>query len=100
MSLADEQNREAGMKNHVTPAVQTVFGQLLRSEKVQKALAFLERDQDAKIAEIKEMVLLHGAPFKEGELRTPENPRTTYTVGAVSGGGSVNTIANEGRCEQ
>jgi len=59
------------MESTVTPAVQAVLDQLLRNEKIQHALAFLERDQDAKIAELKEMVLLHGAYRREGEVRAP-----------------------------
>ena len=36
---------------------------------------------------------------KMADVVTPENPKTTYSVGIVSGGTSVNAIANEGRCK-
>jgi acetylornithine deacetylase/succinyl-diaminopimelate desuccinylase-like protein len=32
-----------------------------------------------------------------GDVRTPQEPRTTYTVGVVSGGTSVNTIASDAK---
>jgi len=32
-----------------------------------------------------------------GDIRTPANPKTTFTVGTVGGGTSVNTIAPEAR---
>lgn len=34
---------------------------------------------------------------KIGDVRTPSEPKTTFTVGTVSGGTSVNTIAGEAR---
>lgn len=34
---------------------------------------------------------------KIGEVRTPQHPKTTFTVGTVGGGTSVNTIAPEAR---
>jgi acetylornithine deacetylase/succinyl-diaminopimelate desuccinylase-like protein len=43
---------------------------------------------------------IHGmgrAIGKIGEVRTPANPKTTFTVGTVGGGTSVNTIAPEAR---
>jgi tripeptide aminopeptidase len=43
---------------------------------------------------------IHGmgrAIAKIGEVRTPTNPKTTFTVGTVGGGTSVNTIAPEAR---
>jgi acetylornithine deacetylase/succinyl-diaminopimelate desuccinylase-like protein len=43
---------------------------------------------------------IHGmgrAIAKIGEVRTPANPKTTFTVGTVGGGTSVNTIAPEAR---
>jgi len=59
------------MESTVTPAVQALLDQLSRNGKIRQALAFLERDQDAKIAELKEMVLLPGAYRAEGEARAP-----------------------------
>ena len=55
----------------VTPTIQETFSKLMADSGVQKALAFIDADQDNKIAELKEMVLLHGASFKESELRSP-----------------------------
>ena len=37
------------------------------------------------------------AVAKIGDVRTPANPKTTFTVGTVGGGTSVNTIAPEAR---
>lgn len=34
---------------------------------------------------------------KMSDVVTPEDPKTTYTVGVISGGTSINSIANEGR---
>lgn len=34
---------------------------------------------------------------KIGDIRTPQNPKTTFTVGTVGGGTSVNTIAPEAK---
>lgn len=34
---------------------------------------------------------------KISEVVTPDDPKTTYTVGVVSGSTSINSIANEGR---
>jgi acetylornithine deacetylase/succinyl-diaminopimelate desuccinylase-like protein len=36
---------------------------------------------------------------KMAAVGTPENPRTTYTVGVVGGGTSVNSIANRASCK-
>ena len=55
----------------VDAKIQAVFDTLLADPKIQKALAFIDQDLDNTIAEMKEMVLLHGAPFKEKELRSP-----------------------------
>lgn len=54
----------------VTPAVRSCIETLLADPGVQKALAFLEADQANMVAELKEMTVLHGAPFAESELRS------------------------------
>lgn len=55
----------------VEPRIQAVFKKLLADLKIQKAMAFIDADHDNKVAELKEMVLVHGAPFKEREKRSP-----------------------------
>ena len=55
----------------VSPQVRAVMEKLLADARVQKAFAFIDADQHAKIAELKEIALLHGAPFAETELRSP-----------------------------
>ncbi len=59
------------MSYTVEPTIQAAVNALLEDPRMREALAFLDADQDAKIAELKEMVLLHGAPFAERELRAP-----------------------------
>lgn len=44
---------------------------LLADPGIQKALAFVDADHENKLAELKEMTLMHGAPFHERELRSP-----------------------------
>ena len=53
------------------PAVKEVFDTLLADPGIQKALAFIDQDHAKKVTEQKEMVLVHGAPFKESEKRSP-----------------------------
>lgn len=55
----------------VDSAIQAVFDALLADPKIQKALAFIDADQQKKIDEMKAMAVLHGAPFKESKLRSP-----------------------------
>ena len=51
--------------------IQAVFDKLLADPKIQKAMAFIDADHENKVTELKEMVLVHGAPFKEREKRSP-----------------------------
>lgn len=67
----------------VDPKFQAVIEKLLADSRIQKALAFLDADQENKIVELKEMVLLHGAPFKERELRSPMFKEKLAKYGAV-----------------
>ncbi len=59
------------MSYQITSEIRAVFDALLADAGVQKALAFIDADHENKVAELKEMVLLHGAPFAEKELRSP-----------------------------
>jgi len=63
--------------------MQAVFDKLLADAKIQKALAFIDADQDNKNRELKEMVLLHGAPFKEREARSPMFMKKLEQYGAT-----------------
>lgn len=71
------------MTYSVSPAVQAVFDKLLADAKVRKALEFLDADHQKKIDELKEMVLLHGASFKERELRSPMFRKKLEQYGAT-----------------
>ncbi|MCC8194899.1 MAG: M20/M25/M40 family metallo-hydrolase [Deltaproteobacteria bacterium] len=71
------------MSYTVDPAIQAVFDKLLADPKIRKALAFIDRDQADKVAEQKEMVLVHGAPFKEREKRSPMYKEKLEKYGAV-----------------
>ena len=51
--------------------VEEVMSALLADERVRKALAFLKDDQERKIQELKEMVVVSGAPHTESEIRSP-----------------------------
>lgn len=42
---------------------------------------------------------LAGIVSEIASLRVPDNPRTTYNVGLISGGTSINTIASEASCQ-
>ena len=66
----------------VDSAIQAVFDKLLADPKIQKAMAFIDADQQNKINELKEMVVLHGAPFKERELRSPMFQKKLEQYGA------------------
>ena len=44
---------------------------LLADTRIQAALDYLKDDHDRTIAELKEMVLVHGAPHTEPEVRSP-----------------------------
>ncbi len=55
----------------VTPAMQAVFDALLADPKIQNALAFIDKDHGNTVAELQAMALVHGAPFREGEKRSP-----------------------------
>lgn len=57
--------------NAMNTSVEKTFEALLASEKIQKALAYLEQDQENKLRELKEMTLVSGAPHTETEIRTP-----------------------------
>ena len=59
------------MAVQISPAIKDAVRKLMAHEGIKKALAYLEANQQARIDELKEMTLLHGAPFKEGELRSP-----------------------------
>lgn len=48
---------------------------------MRRALDFLSEDQDRRIEETKELVLLHGAPFCEGELRAPHYRKKLEEIG-------------------
>ena len=51
--------------------MEAVMEALLADERVRKALAFLRDDEDRKRADLKEMVLVSGAPHTEPEIRSP-----------------------------
>lgn len=59
------------MSYNVAPTIRAVFEKLLADPKIRKALAFIDADRDTREKELREMVLLHGAPFKEREVRSP-----------------------------
>ncbi len=59
------------MSYTVDPAIKAVFDKLLAAPQIQKAMAFIDQDHDNKVAEQKAMALVHGAPFKEREKRSP-----------------------------
>ncbi|MDL2209407.1 M20/M25/M40 family metallo-hydrolase, partial [Desulfovibrio sp. OttesenSCG-928-O18] len=67
----------------VDPKIQTVIETLLADPKIQKALAFIDADEGNRISELKEMVLLHGAPFKERDLRSPMFRKKLEQYGAT-----------------
>ncbi len=67
----------------VTPAVRSLIETLLADPGMQKALAFLEADQADMLAELKEMTLLHGAPFAESELRSPMFKKKLEALGVT-----------------
>lgn len=73
------------MSYTVSPEIQAVFDALLADPKVRKALDFIDRDLDNTVAEMKEMVLLHGAPFKEREVRSPMFKAKLEKYGATDG---------------
>ncbi len=52
-------------------SISEALDRLMKDERFVSALRFLEEDQQAKIAELKEMVLVSGAPFTEPEIRSP-----------------------------
>ena len=63
---------EGGFMSYaVDPAISVVFTTLLADSKIREAMAFIDRDHQNKVAELKEMVLFHGAPFREREKRSP-----------------------------
>ncbi len=51
--------------------ITTALDRLMKDARFREALRFLEEDQENKIAELKEMTLVSGAPFSEPELRSP-----------------------------
>lgn len=55
----------------VAPAIQAVFEKLLADPGIRKAMAFIDADRRNTTNELKEMAVLHGAPFKERLLRSP-----------------------------
>lgn len=59
------------MAVNIAPAITQALQTLLADARVQTALAYLEASEQTRIDELKEMTLLHGAPFKEGDLRSP-----------------------------
>ena len=67
----------------VDPAIRNVFKALLADPGIRKALSFIDGDHDNKIAEQKEMVLVHGAPFKEREKRSPMYKEKLEKYGAA-----------------
>lgn len=67
----------------VDSKIQAVFDALLADPKVQSALAFIDQDLDNTIAELKEMVLLYGTPFKERDLRSPMFKKKLEQYGAT-----------------
>lgn len=67
----------------VDPQIKAVFDTLLADPKIQKALAFIDADHDNKVKELKEMVLVHGAPFKEREKRSPMYKEKLEKYGAT-----------------
>lgn len=52
-------------------SIEKTMTALLADEGVRRALAFLRDDEDRKRAELKEMVLVSGAPHTEPEVRSP-----------------------------
>ena len=71
------------MSYSVDPAIKAVFDKLLADPKIRKAMAFIDKDHENKIAEQKEMVLVHGAPFKEREKRSPMYKQKLEKYGAA-----------------
>ncbi|MBR4424298.1 MAG: M20/M25/M40 family metallo-hydrolase [Mailhella sp.] len=51
--------------------IMAALDRLMKDERIRCALRFLEEDQESKIAELKEMALVSGAPFTEPEVRSP-----------------------------
>ena len=51
--------------------IEQTMSALMADERVQKALSFLREDQERKLNELKEMVLVSGAPHTEQEIRSP-----------------------------
>ncbi len=70
------------MNYQIRSDIQAVFDALLADAKVRRALAFIDADHDKKVAEIREMALLHGAPFMEKELRSPMFKKKLEEYGA------------------
>lgn len=50
---------------------QEIFATLLADARIQRALAFLEQDQQVKVEEQKAMALISGAPHTEPDIRSP-----------------------------
>lgn len=67
----------------VPPAIKAVFDRLLAETSIRKALAFIDEDHGRKVAELKEMALVHGAPFKEREKRSPMFKEKLEQLGAT-----------------
>ncbi|CAK7055251.1 MAG: Acetylornithine deacetylase [Desulfovibrio sp.] len=67
----------------INPGIQAVFEKLLADPKIRKALDFIEADKGNTVEELKEMVVLHGAPFKERELRSPMFQKKLEAYGAT-----------------
>ena len=64
-------------------SIKKTFDALLADPGIQKAFAFIDQDHAAKVAELKEMVLVHGASFKEGEKRSPMYKKKLEVHGAT-----------------
>ncbi|SBW09541.1 Peptidase M20 [uncultured delta proteobacterium] len=71
------------MEYTVDPAITAVFEKLLADPLVRKAFAFIDKDHENKVAEQKEMTLVHGAPFKEREKRSPMYKEKLEKYGAA-----------------
>ncbi len=59
------------MTQDISALVQKNLKKLLADEAVQKALDFIRGDAESTFDELQEMVVMHGAPFKEHEVRSP-----------------------------
>lgn len=62
-------------------AIRTALDTLLADSRIQKALQYLDDNHDQRIEETRELVVLQGAPFCEGELRSPYYRKKLEAIG-------------------